>query len=141
MNAPRCRECGAPVEFVRTARGKYMPLDPQPVDRTTVVTGEPGNAVIRDGVVHVLAPGASIEPGEAMRVPHFATCLSRPHGARGRQMRTDRGHAQLDADAEAAAERDLTRRERRVVDALRREAARLRETAAALERLADEEAA
>jgi Family of unknown function (DUF6083) len=77
----RCRSCGARVKWVKTTRGRNMPLNPEPADRTMVVGGEPGNVVLREGIAHVLGEGRSIEPGETMRVPHFASCDGQPKAA------------------------------------------------------------
>jgi hypothetical protein len=101
-----CKRCGAEVDWFKTRNGKSMPLDPEPVAGTTVVKGEPGNAVVRGDVVYVLGPGRSIEAGEELRVPHFDSCPYYRHGARGRQDATDRAHEQLDAEAEAREKRD-----------------------------------
>jgi hypothetical protein len=72
-----CRDCGDPIEWAQTAAKKWMPLDPDPASGKTVFTGQPGNVVIRDGVAHVLGVGKSIEDGEVLRTPHFATCTER----------------------------------------------------------------
>lgn len=64
----RCASCDAPVFFVRTTKGKTMPVEP------TLATD--GNIEIRDGVAHVVAPG------QGAYVSHFASC---PHAAAWRR--------------------------------------------------------
>jgi hypothetical protein len=105
-NKGRCRDCGATIEWVKTARGKNMPLDLEPAQNRTVVAGEPGNAVVGDGVVYVLGTGSSILLGEVLRVPHFGSCPGRRHGARERPTAVDRDHARVDREAAEHAERD-----------------------------------
>ena len=56
-----CRSCGASIEWVRTTKGKMMPLD---------AAGTPdGNVTVVDGVAHV-HPGK----GQGDRTSHFVTC-------------------------------------------------------------------
>lgn len=52
-----------PITFVRTAKGKPMPLDAVPV------LG--GNIELRNGVAHVVAPSPDVQ----RYVSHFATCV------------------------------------------------------------------
>ena len=51
MTTP-CRSCGAPIDFVITPAGKYMPVDPG--KRVTIVTD---GGEVRSGLI-----------------PHWATC-------------------------------------------------------------------
>ncbi len=69
----KCRSCGATIWWVKTTRGKAMPIDP-------VETTE-GNINLCEGVAHVLGP-IEQEPGKAYYTSHFATC---PHAARHRK--------------------------------------------------------
>lgn len=65
----RCRSCGAAIEFARTVNNRAIPLDAEP--------NAEGNVVIRDGVAHVLGPMELLlvlGAGEALRMPHHATC-------------------------------------------------------------------
>ena len=65
----RCKSCCAPIRWARTAAGKPIPLDLEPVPG--------GNIQLRDGVARVLTPiEAMIEPleGGPRFLSHFATC-------------------------------------------------------------------
>lgn len=59
----QCRACGAPIRWVRTTRGKSMPLDAEP-DPTGNVTIEGGVAVVH-GQPPITGP---------VYMPHHATC-------------------------------------------------------------------
>lgn len=61
-----CRSCHAPVVWVRTAAGKRMPLDPDPVAG--------GNVVVNGDVATVLPPGTPMPVGVHRYQSHFATC-------------------------------------------------------------------
>ena len=64
-----CRSCGAAVRWVRTAKGKPMPLDMQ--------SNERGNVVIDRGVGVVLGAvdaDAARRAGSALYLPHHASC-------------------------------------------------------------------
>lgn len=72
-----CRSCGAPVRWERTAAGKPIPLDPEPVPT--------GNLAFRDDgrVVTCLEDGGW--PQDAPRyVTHFATCPNADQHRRNR---------------------------------------------------------
>ena len=67
-----CARCKQPLRWVRTERGKRMPLNPDPVPD--------GNVAIVDGVVVVLAPAVlsrmraeGLDKLELYK-SHFATC-------------------------------------------------------------------
>lgn len=68
----RCRSCGAPVRWIRSATtGKNMPLDAEPTSD--------GNILIDTlGLAHVHAsPTAAIErgiPDQPRYLSHFTTC-------------------------------------------------------------------
>lgn len=70
MGSPmtRCRSCGASIEFARTPADRLIPLD--------AIPDPDGNVVIRDGLAHVLGPMEllMLGAGEALRMPHHATC-------------------------------------------------------------------
>lgn len=62
----QCKSCGAPIQWVKTDRGKAMPLDPEPVPGgNVVVSKEPGE----EPVAHVCEPNE-----HSAYVSHFATC-------------------------------------------------------------------
>lgn len=63
----RCGSCGAPVTWAKTAAGKVIPLDPEPVAN--------GNVLLRDGVAIVFGAKSGAPPaGERRYKSHFATC-------------------------------------------------------------------
>lgn len=64
----RCRSCNAPVNWVKTERGKSMPLDVN-----SYAGGDPrGLFVVRDGIAVAVTPDAF--PGEPLYTSHFSTC-------------------------------------------------------------------
>lgn len=82
MSTTSCSRCGAAIIWVKTARGKNLPLDPEPS-----TSPHEGNFVLRDGVaVYVrdehrkrqFGPAGEPRPGsEPVYIPHFATCPAR----------------------------------------------------------------
>lgn len=77
----RCSRCGAYIAWVETAKGRNLPLDPDPSDSPLE-----GNFALRDGVaVYVrddyrmrqFSPSGERLPGsEPVYVAHFATCTA-----------------------------------------------------------------
>lgn len=65
VGVSECRGCGAPVSWARTARGKHMPLDPEPHPE--------GNVEVDAGVATVVDPAQKALFGERY-MPHWATC-------------------------------------------------------------------
>jgi len=64
--------CGAPVLWVRSARGKNLPLDPEPVNDP-----ERGGFVLVDEVAHYVQAGKRagiLADGQEIWEAHFATC-------------------------------------------------------------------
>lgn len=62
-----CRSCGAPLRWAVTAKGRRLPLDPEPAATGNVV-------VDATGAARVLSP---LEPRPAdvpLYLSHFATC-------------------------------------------------------------------
>ena len=80
-----CRECGAPIVFVRMAEtGRIMPCNPGPDDRANVAHSRAnphhGGRVITDD--------APLDPAtEAALLAHWATCTS-PDAVRRRERKT-----------------------------------------------------
>lgn len=78
-SSPRCRSCNAAIWFGLTAKGRRMPLDPQPVDDGNVVI-ERVDAVIgmNAGValprVRVLRTDDIVGRDTPRYVSHFVTC-------------------------------------------------------------------
>ncbi len=80
---PRCRGCGAPIEFIRTEAGKSIPVDAGPwmeVDegalgegRRTIVTSD--GRVVSGVLISTNTRPQDPEHGHAVgRQSHFATC-------------------------------------------------------------------
>jgi hypothetical protein len=68
MDTKPCRACGAPMVWVRTAKGKAMPLDAEPTpDGAFVFDGDP-----EDRRVTCIGEKA-VYSGERF-TSHFATC-------------------------------------------------------------------
>ena len=72
-----CKGCGAPLEWIRTAEGRYMPVDPKPV---FVIEGPgPDSFITDEGEV---ITGRRALPEEERRelkvafVPHWKTCTA-----------------------------------------------------------------
>lgn len=70
-----CRGCGAPLEWIRTAAGRSMPVDPKPV---FIVEGDgPDSFITDEGEV---IRGRAARPAEERSdlpvafVPHWKTC-------------------------------------------------------------------
>ena len=61
-----CKGCGARVFYVKTERGKYVPLNAQPDPK--------GNIVILDGLACVFRPFLLFETTEPRYTSHFSTC-------------------------------------------------------------------
>lgn len=68
---PQCRSCGAKILFLRTPKGKWLPVDAEPHDEGTVlnVPRRGGDPLAR---VFTLAE-IKRRGGQAYR-PHFQTC-------------------------------------------------------------------
>lgn len=73
--AAACRECEAPVIWVRTRTGKSMPLDADPDERGDfyVVEGDDGKL---EGHHVRTYPGGSLPASEDRYTSHFATCTA-----------------------------------------------------------------
>lgn len=59
---PNCEACGAPILWVRTAKEKWMPLNPTQVPN--------GNMEVKDGV----ATFWKAEPSVERYVSHYSSC-------------------------------------------------------------------
>lgn len=69
-----CRGCGAEIAFIKTVKGKTMPVDPIP--HTFVPAGGPNTYVMTDGSI---SRGREMERGEKEGtqigyISHFASC-------------------------------------------------------------------
>jgi len=61
VGAGKCSSCGAFIVWFRTATGKSMPVDPNPVDNGNLKLDDSGRLVV-------------VKPGEGTHVSHFSTC-------------------------------------------------------------------
>lgn len=81
---PKCRGCGADIEWVQTASGRTMPVNPEYID---VIPGVGDTTVVTDDG-HIVRgyqrkePGLFDEPVRG-RVSHFATCPKAGNFRRG----------------------------------------------------------
>jgi hypothetical protein len=73
-----CRDCGGTIVWVRTAKGKNMPIDPQPVEGGRVVLRGSGD----ERVARVLGRSTRPLPDEPRFESHFATCPARSRRSR-----------------------------------------------------------
>lgn len=74
----QCRSCHAPVAWVVTERGKKMPLDWAPVERTESGQGLFAIRLTDDGKIEAIAVTAAwLDDEEPVFTSHFATCPDR----------------------------------------------------------------
>lgn len=79
-----CRGCGKEIAFIKTVKGKIMPVDPEPM--YFIPSGGPNTYVMIDGSVQ-----RGREPGIGDGEPwigyrsHFATCPAREQFGNGRR--------------------------------------------------------
>lgn len=73
MNTSTCKGCGAPIVFVRSAKGKYIPCDAQLVRYRANPDGKDMVVVDGEGVVRCDLDFDGYATGMA-RISHFATC-------------------------------------------------------------------
>lgn len=73
MNTSTCRGCGAPIVFVKSALGKYIPCDAQLVRYRANPAGKDFVVVEGEGVVRCDLDFEGLPTGMA-RITHFATC-------------------------------------------------------------------
>jgi hypothetical protein len=67
-----CRSCGEEVVWTKTAKGKNMPVDAQPVEDGNLILSRGEDGTLRS--VYVRA-GATDQAGEPRYTSHFATCV------------------------------------------------------------------
>lgn len=68
-----CRACGAPIVFVKSAQGKYIPCDAKLVRYRANPTGKGIVVVEGEGAVRCDLDFEGLPTGMA-RISHFATC-------------------------------------------------------------------
>lgn len=73
MNTTTCRGCGAPIVFLKSAAGKYIPCDAQLVRYRANPDGKDMVVVDGEGVVRCDLEFDGLPTGMA-RISHFATC-------------------------------------------------------------------
>lgn len=71
MKTTQCRGCGAQIKFIKTSRGKWMPVDPEPIHASDVREGD--YLIGEDGELFKIL-GESDQENDFGYVPHFATC-------------------------------------------------------------------
>jgi hypothetical protein len=64
----RCRDCGLPIRFARTRKGRQMPIDPRPHPDGNVLLDEFGS------VRRVLGKDEPRPTDEVFYIVHRATC-------------------------------------------------------------------
>ncbi len=71
---PNCRSCGANIKWVKTQRGKNMPIDVESIDPAAASDGD--FIVSQDGqVIKVGSERApEIDTNKTWHISHFATC-------------------------------------------------------------------
>jgi hypothetical protein len=83
--AEKCRNCGRDIRFIKTVKGKTMPVDP---DQVRVIPTLDGKPYIRPDGVYVygrIAVDADNDPdseAEKAYVIHLATCPEANHSGR-----------------------------------------------------------
>lgn len=71
----QCRKCGAPIVFVRTPKGKWMPCDEGLVEYHAGNTPDFDDVVVNDkGEVIRCTFDFQCNPDGLARIPHWATC-------------------------------------------------------------------
>jgi hypothetical protein len=79
VSSRACRSCGKPVAWVKTARGRNLPLEPEP--SRSAYEGNFG--LSSDGVAYFVRDAARIAAFSAgqsefpIYIAHFATCTAR----------------------------------------------------------------
>lgn len=70
-----CKGCGAPIEWIRTTEGRYMPVDPEPV---FIIEGPGPDSFITDEGEVIRGRAATAEEKnnglEVAFVTHWKTC-------------------------------------------------------------------
>lgn len=100
-----CRDCGLPIKFVKTPKGKFMPVDPVPfyfeADRQgdALLVDHRGN-VVRGFIVK---PHDSYDPYKIGYRPHWAICGEDKKKKLEQRQALERKHAR---EAEQKAEAD-----------------------------------
>lgn len=69
MSGATCKSCGAPIRFVKTPKGKWMPVDPQRVTTEDI----DGDTIVTDDGEILKGKEAASTVGY---VPHWLTCVS-----------------------------------------------------------------
>lgn len=88
MKTTNCRACGAEIMFLKTVKGKTMPVDVEPVRFTEGEGGKEKFVLISGEVVN-----GRTDPGGAYEgyVSHFATCPEADTFRKRRGKKGDRG--------------------------------------------------
>jgi len=73
--ASRCKKCGAPIVWIRTEDGKWMPCDEGLVEYKAGTTPDYEDRVVnQNGEVIQCTFDFQCNPDGLARIPHWATC-------------------------------------------------------------------
>lgn len=68
----KCRSCGVAIKWIKTLKGKFMPVDEEPVSPDDIEVD--CILVSEDGVVMSCAKAILGEPEHPLYQSHFASC-------------------------------------------------------------------
>lgn len=71
MKTTRCRGCGAEIRFMKTLKGNWTPVDPEPIHANDANEGD--YLLTEEGELFKVL-GESDQENDFGYVPHFATC-------------------------------------------------------------------
>lgn len=83
MNQSNCRNCGQLIGFIRTEKGRLMPVDPEIIPYMEGGDQKLINEYGRVVACHFPESGETADGNGYM--PHFATCKARGKGKRRRR--------------------------------------------------------
>lgn len=72
---PKCKACGAPIDFIKTVSGSKMPVNPRPLQFEPDDTSKEKLITSNGKMVHCrIVKGGPWDPRKVGFRPHFATC-------------------------------------------------------------------
>ena len=85
----RCRACGKPILFIKTAKGKTIPVDVRPLQFVPDANGRSLYVTDEGDVIHGV-PAQEMDPDKHTGyISHFATCTN-PDDFRSRPRKKER---------------------------------------------------
>ena len=70
-----CKKCGAPILFIKTPRGKWLPCNEGLVEYKAGTSGDYEDLIVKDnGEVLQCTFDFQCRPDGLGRIPHWATC-------------------------------------------------------------------